>query len=157
MSNSLLSYGLCVACQAPLSSTVSWSLLRFISIELVMLLNHLILCCPLLLLPSILPIVRIFSNESAIHIRWPSIGTPALAWVLPMNIQHWFPLGLAGLISLQSKGLSRVFSNTTFHISSSVLNLLYGLTTVHDYWKKHCFDYTDLVIKVMSLLFNIAV
>ena len=57
--------------QAPLCFTISQSLLRFISIELVMLSNHLILCCPLLLLPSILPSIRVFSNESAYHIRWP--------------------------------------------------------------------------------------
>ena len=58
-------------CQAPLSFTVSWSLLRFMSIESVMLSNHLILCCPLLLLPSVFPNIRVFSSESALHIRWP--------------------------------------------------------------------------------------
>ena len=58
-------------CQAPLSFTVSWSLLRFMSIESVMLSNHLILCCPLLLLPSISPSFRVFSSESALHIRCP--------------------------------------------------------------------------------------
>ena len=59
------------ACQAPLSFTVSWSMLRFMSIESVMLSNHLILCCPLLLLPSIFPSIKVFSNESALHIRGP--------------------------------------------------------------------------------------
>ena len=59
------------ACQAPLPSTISQSLLRFISIELEMLYNHLILCQPLLLLPSIFPSIRIFFSESALHIRWP--------------------------------------------------------------------------------------
>ena len=76
-----------------------------------------------------------------------SIGVSASTSVLPMNIQDWFPLGLTGLISLQSKGLSRVFSNTTVqNISSLVLSLLYGplLTSVHDYWKNHSFYYTDL-------------
>ena len=58
-------------CQAPLSSTISWSLLKLMSKESVMLPNHLILCCPLLLLPSILPSIRVFSNESALHIKWP--------------------------------------------------------------------------------------
>ena len=57
--------------QASLSFTISWSLLRFMSIELVTLSNHLILCCPLLLLPSIFPRIRVFSNESVLHIRWP--------------------------------------------------------------------------------------
>ena len=73
--------------------------------------HHLILCCSLLLSPSIFPSVRVFSKESVLHIRSQSIR--ASASVLPMNIQDWFPLGLTGWISLQSKGLSRVFSNTT--------------------------------------------
>ena len=68
---------------------------------------------PLLLLPSIFLSIRVFSNESVLHIRWPSIGVSASASVLPVNIQSWFPLGLTGLISLQSKRLSRVFSSTT--------------------------------------------
>ena len=75
--------------------------------------NHLILCHPLILLPYIFPSIRVFSNESVLHIRWPSIGVSASTSVLPMNIQDLFHLGLTGLISLQSKGLSRVFSNTT--------------------------------------------
>ena len=69
------------------------------------------------------------------------------ASVLPVNIQDWFPLGLTGLISLQSKGLSRVFSSTTVRKHPlSVLRLLYGpiLTSVHDYWKNHSFDDMDL-------------
>ena len=73
-------------------------------------------CHPLLsplLLPLIFPSIRISSNESALHIRWPSIGASASASVLPMNIQDWFPFGWTGWISLQSKGVSRVFSNTT--------------------------------------------
>ena len=73
-----------------------------------------------LLLPSIFPSLRVFSNELAFHIRWPNywcIGTSASVAVLPMNIQGWFPLGLTGLISLQSKGLSRVFSSTSFFLS----------------------------------------
>ena len=60
-----------VACQTSLSFTISWGLLRFMSIELVMLSNHLFLCCPLLLLPSVFPSIRVFSNESALPIRWP--------------------------------------------------------------------------------------
>ena len=59
------------ACQASLSITNSWSLLKLMSIESVMPFNHLILCCPLLLLPSIFPSIRVFSNESVLHIRWP--------------------------------------------------------------------------------------
>ena len=76
-----------------------------------------------------------------------NIGIPASTSVLPVNIQGWFPLGLTGLISLQSKGLSRVFSSTTIQsINSLALTLLYGqaLTSIHDYWKNHSFDQTDL-------------
>ena len=68
----------------------------------------------------------------------------AAASVLPMNTQDWSPLGWAGLISLQSKGLSRVFSNTTVQsINSSVFSFLYSptLTSIHDYWKNHSLDY----------------
>ena len=101
---------LCTAvCQASLSSTILQSLLKFMSIESTMLSNHLILCCPLLLLPSVFSSIRVFSSELALC---QSIGASAWASVLPMNIQGWFPLGLTGLISLQSKGLLRVFSST---------------------------------------------
>ena len=75
--------------------------------------NHLSLCHALLLLPSIFPSIRVFSSESVLCIRWSNIGVSALALVLPTNIQDWFPLGLIGLISLQSKELLRVFPNTT--------------------------------------------
>ena len=100
------------ACQASLSITNSRRLLKLMSIESVMPSNHLILCLSFLLLPSIFPSIRIFSNELVLCIRWPNIGVSASASVLPMNIQDWFPLGLTGQI-LQSKGLSRIFSNTT--------------------------------------------
>ena len=83
------------------------------SVESVMPSNHLILCRPLFLPPSILPSIRVFSNESVLSIRWPKDGVSASASVLPMNIQDWFPLGWTGWMSLQSKGLLRVFSNTT--------------------------------------------
>ena len=99
--------------QASLSITNSWSSPKPMSIELVMPSNHLILCHPLLLLLSIFPSIRVFSNESALRIRCQSIGVSASASVLPMNTQDWSPLGWAGWISLQSKGLSKVFSNTT--------------------------------------------
>ena len=75
--------------------------------------NHLILYCPLFLLPSIFPSIRVFSNKSVLHIRWQEYWSSASASVLPMNIEGWFPLGLTGSISLQPKGLSRVISSTT--------------------------------------------
>ena len=99
-------------CQGSLAITNSWSLLKLMSIELVMPSNHLILCHPLLLLPSIFPSSRVFSKESVLHIRWPKYWSFSFSISSSMNIQDWFPLGLTGLI-LQSKGLSRVFSNTT--------------------------------------------
>ena len=79
-----------------------------------------------------------------------SIGVSASASVLPVNIQEWFPLGLVGLISFLSKGLSRIFSSTRFEsINSLVLSLLCGptLTSVHDYWKNHSFVYGPLSAK----------
>ena len=88
------------------------SLPKLMSIELVMPSNHIILCRPLLLLPSIFPSIRVFSDESAFCIRWPKY------WSFSFNISPsndhpgWSPLGWTGWISLQSKGLSRVFSNT---------------------------------------------
>ena len=87
-----------------------------------------------------------------------SIGASASASVLPMNIQGWFPLGLTGWISLHSKGLSRVFSNTTVQsMNSSALSLLYGptLTSIHAYRKNHSLTIWTFVGKVMSLLFNV--
>ena len=98
------------ACQACLSIVNSWSLLKLMSIESVIPSKHIILCHPLLLLPSIMPSFRVFSNESS---GGQSIGVSALASVLPMNTQDWSPLGWTGWISLQPKGLKRVFSNTT--------------------------------------------
>ena len=99
--------------QASLSFTVSQSVLKLTSTESVMPSNHLVLCCPLLLPPSIFPSIRVFSNELALCIRCPSIAASASTSILPMNIQGWSPLGMTGLISLQSKKLSRVFSSTT--------------------------------------------
>ena len=100
------------ACQSPLSITNSQSLLKIMSIESVMPSNDLILTCPLLLLPSIFPSIRVFSSESILDNRWPKYWSFSFI-IFPMNIQDWFPLGLTGWISLLSKGLSRVFSNTT--------------------------------------------
>ena len=100
--------------QASLSITNSWSSPKLMSTESVMPSNHLILCCPLLLLPSIPPrITGSFQMSQLFPSGGQSIGVSALASVLPKNTQNWSPLGWTGWISLQSKGLSRVFSNTT--------------------------------------------
>ena len=98
--------------QASLSPTISQSLPKLMSIESAIPSNHLILCCRLFLLPSIFPSIRVFSNESALHIRLPKYWSFSFN-ILLVNIQDGFPLGWTGWISLQSKGLSRVFSNTT--------------------------------------------
>ena len=89
------------------------------------------------------PMNRLFESDAQ------SIGVSASASVLPMDIQGWFHLGLAGLISLQSKGLSSIFSNTTVQKHQFLaLSLLYGttLTSILDHWKNHNFDYTDLYL-----------
>ena len=98
--------------QACLSFTISRSLLKLLSIDSVMTSSHLILCHPLLLLPSIFPSIRDFSNKSVLLIRWPKYWSFTFS-ISPSNEYSWFPLGWTGWISLQSKGLSRVFSNTT--------------------------------------------
>ena len=99
--------------QASLSITNSWSLLKFMSIKLVMPSNHLILCCPLHLLPSIFPSIRVFSNESVLCIRWPKYLSFSFN-ISPFNeYSGLISFRINCLISLQSKGLSRVFSKTT--------------------------------------------
>ena len=98
--------------QASLSIINSQNLPKLMSIESVRPSNHLILCYPLLFLPSIFPSIRVFSNEL---FAWGGqrIGVSASTSVPPMNTQDWSPLGWIGWISLQSKGLSSVFSNST--------------------------------------------
>ena len=100
-------------CQASLSLTISLSLSKFMFIESVMPSSHLILCCPLLLLPSIFPSTRIFSNESAVHIRWSKYQSFSFSISPSSDYSGLFPLRLTGLISLLSQGVSRVFSSTT--------------------------------------------
>ena len=99
--------------QASLSLTNSQSLLKLRSIELVMPFNHLILCRPLLFLPSIFPASGSFQMSQLFKSGGQRTGFSASTSVLPMNTQDWSPLGWTGWISLLPKGLSRVFSNTT--------------------------------------------
>ena len=135
------------ACQASLSFTISKSLFKFMSIELVMLSNHLILCHLLLLLPSIFPSIRVFSNESALHIRWPKY------WSFSFSISHYNEY--SGLISFRIDWFDLLAVQGTLKsspapqfksINSLVFNLLYGptLVSIHDFWKNHNFDYMDL-------------
>ena len=135
----------------------SRSLPKFMFIALVMPSNHLILCCPLLLLPSIFPIIRVFSNESAHCIRWPKYWSFSFS-ISPSN-------EYSGLISFRMDWLdllavqdSQEFSPTPQFksISSSMLSFLCGptLTSIHDYWKIIPFTRQTFVGKGMSLLFN---
>ena len=133
------------ACQASLSFSISQSLLKFMSIELVMLSNHLILCCPFLRLSSVFPSIREFSSESSLWIRWPSIA--ASASIFPMNIQGWFLLWFLLQIPLWFPCSQRDSQQSSpapqfRSINSVVLSPLYGptLTSIHDYWKNHSFD-----------------
>ena len=99
--------------QASLSITNSRSPLRLTSIESVMPFSHLILCRPLLLFLPIPPSIRVFSNESTLGMRWPKYWSFSFSIIPSKEIQGWSPSEWTGWISLQSKGLSRVFSNTT--------------------------------------------
>ena len=136
-------------CQASLSFTIFQSLLKLKSIELVMPSNHLILCCPLLLL-SIFPKIWVFSNELALRIRGPKlqlwsfiIGASASASVIPMNIQGWFPLGLTVRSPCSPRDSQESSPAPKFKsINTLALSLLYDptLTSIHDYWKKPSFD-----------------
>ena len=122
-------------CQAFLSITNSWSLLKLMSIELVMSCNHFILCRPLLLLPSVFPRIRVFSNESALHIGWPKYWSFSFS-ISPSNeYSGLISFRMDWLISLLSKGLSRVLSNTTVQKHQFFVAQLYfpTLTSIHDF------------------------
>ena len=147
MSNSLWPVDSKSACQTSLSFALSQSLLKFMSIESVMLSNHLILCSPLLLLPSIFPASGSFPMSQLFASGGQSVGVSASTSDLPMNIQGWFPLGLTGLTSLKLKGLSRVFSSTTNQKKDHSLLYSPTLTSLQDYWKNSSFDNTDLCQK----------
>ena len=131
------------ACQASLSITNSRSLLKLMSIESVMPSNHLILCHPLLFLPSIFPSIRVFSNESVLRIRWPEYWSFSFSISPSSEFSELISFRWTGWISLQSKGLSRVFSKMTVQKHQFlVLSFLYSptLTSIHNYWKNHSFD-----------------
>jgi len=139
-----------VAHQASLSITNSCSLLKLMYIQTVMPSNHLFLCGPLLL-PSIFPNIRVFSSEPVVRIMWPkcwSLGFSISEYSgLPMNIHDWFPLGLTGWISLQSRGLSRVFPNTTVqkHQFLDAQLSLWSNSHIHTWLlENHSFDEMDL-------------
>ena len=136
---------LTVARQAFLSFTISYSLLKFMSIESAMLSNHLMLCRPLLLLPSIFPSIRVFSNELALCIRWPKYWSFSISPSNEYSGLTFFRTDWFDLLAVQGalKGLPAPQFKS---INSLMVNLLYGptLTSIHDYWKNHSFDYMDL-------------
>ena len=147
------------ACQASLSITNSWSLLKLMSIDSVMPSNHLILCCLLLLAPSIFPSIRVFSNESYLCIRWPKY------WIFSFNISP--SNEYSGLISFRLHWLDLLAVQGTLksllqHHSSKVPILLHSAFfivqlshPIHDYWKKNiAWTGWTFVGKVMSLHFN---
>ena len=144
--------------QASLSFTISRSLFKRMSIESTMPSNYLILCRPLLL-PSILfPASGLFLMSQLFASGGQSIGASASAWVLPVNIQGWFPLGLTGLISLLSKRLSRVFSSTIVRKHQFFSTQLFLWSNYHIPYmttgKTTSLPIRTFVSKVMSLLFN---
>ena len=124
----------------------SQSLLKFMSIESIMLSNHFILCFCLLLLLSVFPNIRIFSNELTLHIRWSKCWSFSLS---PSNeYSELIPLALTGLFSLLSKGLTRVLSSTTVgknQFFGTHPSLWSNLTSVHDYWKSRSFPSKEQV------------
>ena len=127
--------------QASLSITNSQSLLKLMSIKSVMPSNHLILCCPLLLPPSVIPSIRVFSKESVLRIRWPKY------WSFSISLSNEY----SGLISFRIDWLDLFVVQGTQEssptpqfksINSSVLSFLYSptLTSIHDHWKNHSLD-----------------
>ena len=125
-----------------MSFTISWSLLKIMSIELVVLSNHLILYHLLLLLPSVVPSIRVFSNESALPIRWSKYWSFSFG-ISPFNEYlelisfriDWFDF-------LAVQGTLKSLLQHQFESINSAPSFLYGptLTFVHDYWKNHSFD-----------------
>ena len=136
------------ACQVSLSFTISRSLLKLMSIESVIPPNHLILCCPLHLLPSIFPTIRVFSNESDFHIRWSkywsfSFGiSPSNEYsgLISFRIDWFYILAVQGI--LKSLLQHQQFKSINF----SLFNPFFcpALTSIHDYWENHSFDNLDL-------------
>ena len=124
------------AYQASLSITNSRSSPKLMSVELVMSSSHLILCHTLLLLPPIPPSIRVFSNESALRMRWPKYWSFNLS--ISLSSEH------PGLISFRMDWLDLLAHFKS--INSLVLSFLYSptLTSIHDYWKNHSFDWMDL-------------
>ena len=157
MSNSLQPHGL-QAHQASLSFTISQSLLKLMSIEMMMPSNHLILCCPLLLLPSIFPSIKVFPNESTLFIRWPKYWSYSFSISPPNEYSGLIFLWIDQFDLLEVQGILESSPAPQFeNISSLELSFLYcpTLTSVRDYWKNHSFDYMDLCWQSYASFFKI--
>ena len=132
------------ACQASLSITNSHSLPKLMSIESMMPSNHLILCRPLLLPPSIFPSIRVFSNELVHHIRWPKYWSFSFS-ISPSNEYSGlisFRMDWLDLFAIQGDSQESSPTLQFKNVNPSVLSFLYSqtLTSIHDYWKNHSFD-----------------
>ena len=130
---------------ASLSFSISRSLFKLMSIELMMLSSHLILCHPLLLLSSFFPSIRVFSNESDLCVRWPKYCSISINPLNEYSGLISFRIDWFDLLAVQ--GTVKSFLQNKFEsISSSVLTLFYGpnFTSIHDYWKNHSFEYKEL-------------
>ena len=148
-----------MACQGPLSSIISWSLLKFMSTEPVMLCNHLFLCHPLLLLPSIFPSIRVSSNELALHITWSkywgfsfSISTSnEYSWLISFRIDWFDLLGVQGilksLLQHHNSKASILYHSAFFMVQLSKQSITIG--------KRTTLAIRPFVSKVISLLFNV--
>ena len=130
--------------QASLSS-VSWSLLKLMSIQLVMPSNRLILCSPLLFLPSIFPCIRVFSSESSLCIRWPKYWSFSISPSNKYSELISFRIDWFDLLAVQGTLKGSSPAPQLESINSLSLTFLYGpsLIAIHDYWKNHSFDHMD--------------
>ena len=147
-----------VARQASLSITNSQSLLKLMSIESVTRSNHLIFCCPLLLLPSIFPSIRVFPSELALHIRWPKYWSFSFS-ISPSKEYSGlisFRMDLLDLLSFQGDSQQSSPTLQFKSINSLALSFLYGptLTSIHDYWESHSFDYMDLCWHYYTVIYK---
>ena len=133
------------ACQASLSITICWSLLKLMSIELMMPSNHIVLCHLRLLLPSIFPSVRVFSNESALCIRWPKYWSFSISPSNEYSGLISFKINCFGLLVVQGtlKSLLQHRSSKASVLWCSAFFTVQHSYPIHDYWKNHRFDYTD--------------
>ena len=139
------------ACPASLSFTISQSLLKLMSTESVMLSNHLILCHPLLLLPSIFPSIEVFSNESVLCTRWPKYWSFSFSISLPHEYLGLISSGLTGLISdSQESSPEPQFKHQFFSTQPS----LWCNSPIYNDWKNHSFDYITLCPQSDVFVFN---